>query len=296
MRPTPDTSMAGRACLVTGANSGIGRATAMGLARMGATVLMVSRDQGRGEAARADIVRATGNGGVRLLLADLASQQDVRRLATEVQEQYPALHVLINNAGVHLGHRSMTVDGIETTFAVNHLAPFLLTNLLLDLLKKSAPARIVNVSSDAHRGATMNFGSLRAPRRYWGYGVYGRSKLANLLFTYELARRLAGGLPGGLQETGVTANALHPGTVATGMFTSGSPLLKPALGVIRRFLLSAEQGADTVIYLASSPAIAGVSGAYFVRRRAVRSSPASYDEVAQRRLWELSQELTVLRG
>lgn len=287
-QPANDVTLQGRVCLVTGANSGVGKATAMSLAGMGATVLMVCRDRERGQAARDEIIHTTDNGAVQLLIADLASQQDIRRLAAEIREQYPALHVLVNNAGVYLARRLTTVDGIETTFAVNDLAPFLLTNLLLDLLKSSAPARIVNVSSEAHRSAKLDFDDLRDPRRYWGFRVYGRSKLALMLFTYELARRLQG--------TGVTANAVHPGTVATSLGDTTSFWLRLVSRLGRRFLATPEQGADTVVYLASSPAIAGASGAYFIKRKSIRSSDASYDQTAQDRFWELCVQWTGLKG
>jgi retinol dehydrogenase-14 len=277
-------TMTGRVCLVTGASSGIGRATAMGLARLGATVLMLCRDRGRGEEARSEIIHATDNGAVELLLADLSSQQEVRRIAAQVLDQYSELDALVNNAGVYLGRRTVTVDGLETTFAVNHLAYFLLTNLLLDRLKQSAPARIVNVSSSAHEGAQMNFDDLQSERRFRGMRAYGQSKLANLLFTYELARRLA--------ETGVTVNAVHPGLVATGWGNAGHPLLRLGIRLYHPFMLTPQEGADTVVYLASSSSVAGVSGAYFVKRAAVRSSAASNDETAQQRLWDVSAMLT----
>jgi NAD(P)-dependent dehydrogenase (short-subunit alcohol dehydrogenase family) len=282
--PDIQPTMTGRVCLVTGASSGIGRATATGLAQLGATVLMLCRDRVRGEAVRSQIIHATGNGAVELLLADLSSQQQMRTVAAQVLDQYSALHVLVNNAGVYLGKRTLTVDGLETTFAVNHLAYFLLTNLLLGRLKESAPSRIVNVSSSAHEGADIDFGDLQSERRYRGMRAYGQSKLANLMFTYELARRLAG--------SGVTVNAVHPGLVATTWGSAGIPLLRAGIRLYHPFMLTPEQGADTVIYLASSSAVAGVSGAYFVKRAAVRSSPASYYETLQQRLWEMSAELT----
>ena len=253
---------------------------------MGATVVMVCRDRGRGEAAQAEIKLQTRNDDVHLLLADLASQQSIRQLAEEVHARFQRLDVLINNAGVFLARRSETVDGFEMTFAVNHLAYFLLTNLLLDLLQASAPARIVNVSSAAHRGGRINFDDLQASHRYWGWGAYCQSKLANVLFTYELARRLQG--------TGVTANCLHPGTVSTNLFQGLPGILSLGAVVARTFLLSPEKGAETMVYLASSPEVVGISGRYFVKRRAVASSRASHDEAAQRKLWEVSAQLTKL--
>jgi NAD(P)-dependent dehydrogenase (short-subunit alcohol dehydrogenase family) len=282
--------MQGRTCLITGANTGIGKAAALGLAQQGATLLLVCRDRARGEAARDEIARQTGSDSLELLIADLSSLEEVRRLAAEVRGQHAAIHVLVNNAGVHLGDRSTTADGIETTFAVNHLSHFLLANLLLDLLEASAPARIVVVASDRHRGVSLELDSLRDPTSYHGDATYRKTKLANIMFTYELARRLGRSDNGGR----VTVNAMHPGHVATGMFSTNSPLLKPGFAILRRFLLSPEQGADTVVYLASSPAVAGVSGSYFIKRRPVRSSEASYDQTTQSQLWEMSAELTRL--
>ncbi len=274
-------------CMITGANSGIGKATALGLARRGATVVIVCRNRGRGEAALAEIKSATGNPNVDLLLADLSSQAEVRRLAEEFKSRYSHLHVLINNAGVALSKRSVTVDGIETVFAVNYLAPFLLTNLLLDVLKASAPARVVNVAGDYHRKATINFDDLMSEKDYNGMRANNQAKLALILFTYELARRLDG--------TGVTANCLHPGAVAT-----GGPLKDPDLSsfarmmyaLVKPFFLSPEKGAETSIYLASSPEVEGITGKYFVKKRAVASSPESYDLDIARRLWEISAQLT----
>jgi NAD(P)-dependent dehydrogenase (short-subunit alcohol dehydrogenase family) len=279
--------MNGRVCMITGANSGIGKATALGLAEMGATVVMVCRNRERGEEALAEVKAATGNPTIDLLLADLSSQGEVRRLAEDLKARYSHLHVLINNAGISLSKRALTVDGFETVFAVNYLAPFLLTNLLLDVLQASAPARVVNVAGDYHRKATINFEDLMSEEDYDGMRANNQSKLALVLFTYELARRLDG--------TGVTANCLHPGAVAT-----GGPLKDPDLSTLGRFMyrlvkpffLSPEKGAETSIFLASSPEVEGVTGKYFVKKRAVTSSPESYDEALARRLWEISAQLT----
>jgi NAD(P)-dependent dehydrogenase (short-subunit alcohol dehydrogenase family) len=279
--------MKDKVCMITGASSGIGKATAVDLARMGATVVTVCRDQGRGEATLAEIKAATGNPNVDLLLADLSSQAAIRQLAKEFKAHYPQLHVLINNAGVALSKRSVTVDGIETVFAVNYLAPFLLTNLLLDVLKASAPARVVNVAGDYHRKATISFDDLMSEKDYNGMQANNQAKLALVLFTYELARRLEG--------TGVTANCLHPGAVAT-----GGPLKDPDLSsfarlmyaLVKPFFLSPERGAETSIYLASSPQVEEITGKYFVKKRAIASSPESYDLEIATRLWEVSEELT----
>jgi NAD(P)-dependent dehydrogenase (short-subunit alcohol dehydrogenase family) len=273
--------------MITGANSGIGRATALGLAKMGATVVMVCRSRERGKRALAEIKAESGNQAVDLLVADLSSQASVRQLVDDFKARNQNLHVLINNAGIALSKRAVTVDGFETVFAVNYLAPFLLTNLLLDLLQAGAPARVVNVAGDYHRKATINFEDLMSEEDYDGMRANNQSKLALVLFTYELARRLDG--------TGVTANCLHPGAVAT-----GAPLKDPDLSTFGRFMyrlvkpffLSPGKGAETSIYLASSPEVAGVTGKYFIKKRAVDSSPESYDEARARRLWEISAQLT----
>ncbi|HET9476103.1 MAG TPA: SDR family oxidoreductase [Dehalococcoidia bacterium] len=279
--------MTGKTCLVTGANQGIGKETALALARLGATVVMTSRDLAKGEAALAD-VRSRSGGDVELMIADFGSFASIRKLAADFKAKHPRLDVLVNNAGAILLRRSETEDGFETTFGVNHLGYFLLTNLLLDVLKASAPARIVNVSSRAHLGVKMDFDNLNSTRgRYSAMGVYSRSKLGNVLFTYELARRLAG--------TGVTANCVHPGVVRSGFGKNN-----PGLGrlvfqtfqvVARPFILSPEKGAATSIYVASCPELEGVTGKYFVDCREKPSSPASYDEEAQRRLWEISEQM-----
>ena len=277
------TNLAGRVCLVTGANSGIGKSTAHALARLNATVVMVCRDRNRAEPVRDEIATATDNQNVELMMCDLSSQADIRRFAADFLNTHNRLDVLINNAGVVVRQRSLTEDGIESTFAINHLGYFLLTNLLLDLLKKSAPARIVNVSSAAHAYGKIDFDNLQGERKYGGFSAYANSKLANVLFTYELARRLDG--------TGVTANCLHPGGVATGLFRN---LPKPIEALIKLVTISPNKGAETSVYLASSPAVEGVTGKYFARKRETRTSNASYNEEAARRLWEVSSELSGL--
>ena len=251
------TSMQGKVCLVTGATNGIGLVTARELARRGAQVVLVGRNLARCEAAVAQIRERSGNQQVEALLADLASQQQVRELARQFRDRFPRLDVLVNNAGGMWLRRETTVDGLEITVAVNHLAYFLLTHLLLDNLKASVPSRIVNVASGAHRKAALDFDDLMAEQGYNGWRQYCRSKLMNLLFTYELARRLQG--------TGVTANALHPGWVATGFGGNNGWRGRVWQFVARCFALNAEEGARTIVYLASAPKVAGVSGGYFVR-------------------------------
>ena len=279
--------MSGKVCLITGGSSGIGKATALGLANKGANVVMVGRDRSRGEAARTEVVEKSGNELVDLMLADLSSQESIRQLAEDFTSRYGRLHVLINNAGVFISKRTVTVDGIETTFAVNHLAPFLLTNLLLDVLEASAPARIVNVTSSGERSGTINFDDLQWEGRYSGVRAHNQSKLAMILFTYELARRL--------EETGVTVNCVHPGVVVTNLGRGSSGSFGLLLRLMRPFFSSPEKGAETSIYLASSPEVEGVSGKYFAKKAEARSSEQSYDEAAGRRLWQVSAELTKLK-
>ena len=280
--------MTSKVCVVTGASQGIGKETALGLARLGATVVAIARDPTRGAAAVTDIKSRSGSEAVRLVLADLSSQEAIRQLARDLAAYYKRIHVLVNNAGAVNMERTVTVDGIETTWAVNHLAYFLLTNLLLPTLQAAVPARIVNVSSDAHRGGAIHFDDLQGERHYSGWSAYSQSKLANVLFTYELARRLGG--------TGVTANALHPGTVTTGFGKNNPGWLRWGITLAGLFMIKPAKGAETSIYLASSPEVEGVSGKYFYKCRETRSSPASYDEVIARNLWEISAEMTGLAG
>ena len=281
--------MQGKVCIVTGANSGIGKETALSLAQMGATVVLICRSESRGTGALNDIKARTGNNSVSLLVADFSSQQQVREVAAAFLEQFDRLDVLVNNAGVTPWQwRAAAEDGLELTFAVNHLAPFLFTSLLLDRLKASAPARVVTVSSGAHRRVALNFDDLQNEQRYVPFDVYSQTKLANVYFTYELARRLEG--------TGVTANCLHPGVVSTALFRHLPRLLGLAVRIARPLLLTPAQGADTAVYLAAAPEVAEVNGRFFERREAVESSPASNDTEAARRLWEVSEALTSRSG
>jgi NAD(P)-dependent dehydrogenase (short-subunit alcohol dehydrogenase family) len=276
--------MAGKTVVVTGGSSGIGRASAEGLAALGARVGIVGRDEARTRSAAQEIAAGSRGATVDAFVADMSSQAEVRRLAGEILAAYPRLDVLVNNVGGFWATRRLTADGIEHTFAVNHLAPFLLTELLLDRLKQSAPARIVTVSSGAHSMGRLAFDDLQGERRYSGQAAYNQSKLANVVFTYELARRLEG--------SGVTATVLHPGVVRTGFAAEDpSTVWKVFLPLIRPMLKSPAQGAVTPVYLASAPEVDGVSGQYFADRKPRRTSRASYDTAAADRLWRISAEL-----
>ncbi len=277
--------MRGKICLVTGASSGIGQETALGLAHMGATVLMVVRDRIRGETAACEIRHKAPEGNVELLVADLSSLSEVRQLAGQVLKQYDRLDVLLNNAGVAHAERHVTVDGLEATFATNYLSPFLLTNLLLDHLKKSTSARIVNVASYTHSWVrSIPWDDLQSESKYDSRSVYNLTKLMDILFTYELAGQLAG--------TGVTVNCLHPGWP---MKTNLDREAKGAFALFGKisnlFAISAEQGARTSIYLASSPEVTNVSGRYFTKCQPAESSQLSHDKAAASRLWKSSIQL-----
>ena len=278
--------MAGRTVLVTGGSGGIGRATALGLAAMGADLAITGRDRGRTEDAAREI-RAAGHGQVDVFVADLSCLSQVRRLAGEVRQSLSRIDVLVNNAGGYWHTRHVTADGLERTFAVNHLAPFLLTSLLLDRLKDSAPARVVTVSSNVQAIGRIDFEDLQGERSYSGARAYNQSKLANVLFTYELARRLQGTL--------VTANALHPGVVRTS-FGAEDPggaqrLFTPFM---RPFMKAPGRGAATSIHLASAPDLEQVTGRYFASSKPRRSSSRSYDLAAAARLWQVSADLAGL--
>jgi NAD(P)-dependent dehydrogenase (short-subunit alcohol dehydrogenase family) len=279
----------GQIVLITGANSGMGKATALELAKTGARIVMLCRSKQRGEAALEEVKAGSGSPDIDLMLCDLASLQEIRAFCKTFSERYQRLDVLVNNAGVILPGRQVTRDGWEMQFGVNHLGHFLLTNLLLDLMKKSAPSRIVNVSSGAHKIGKIFFTDVNLTDNYSVWRAYAQSKLANILFTYELARRLDG--------TGVTVNCLHPGAVATEMGISRetgfgrliTSLLKP-------FFQTPRQGADTAIYLAESPEVQRVTAQYFFRKKPVSSSRTSYDRETALRLWELSCRLTGMKG
>lgn len=279
--------MTGKTCLVTGANSGIGRAIAQGLAARGSRVLMVARSKEKGEAARAKVSTSTNNQAVELLVCDLASQHQVRDLAATVVERYDRLDVLVNNAGLILADRTLTEDGIETTFAVNHLAPFLLTNLVRERLEDSAPSRIITIASGVHHGGKIDFDDPSAAHGYSAWQAYAQSKLANILFTRELARRLGG--------TGVTATCLHPGMVRTGFCRQGPDSFYFRNWFGRMLLLSPRKGADTAIWLATAPEVEGESGGYYKKRQLLIPSKSARDPAIAQRLWKLSEQLIGLR-
>ncbi|MCC7207805.1 MAG: SDR family oxidoreductase [Anaerolineae bacterium] len=278
--------MADKVALVTGANSGLGKATALGLATQGFNVVMVCRNRERGEQARQDIIAQSSNRAVDLMLADLSSQQAVRQLARDFQAKYGRLDLLVNSAGGMFTKRAESVDGIEYSLAFNHLAPFLLTNLLLDTLKASAPARIVNVTTRLFPNAAINLDDLQFTNRaYSGFQAYTETKLGNMLFTYALARRLQG--------QAVTVNCVHPGVFRSNFGSQGMPLPMRVLNTLfRPFMRDARQAAERVLYVATSPALDGVSGKYFGERQELTSPRQAYDEAAQERLWQASAQLT----
>ena len=274
-------NMVGRVCLITGASGGLGKSTALGLARLGATVVMACRDEARGEADRAEIEAASGNSSVRLMLLDLSSQQSVREMASHFKAQNKHLDVMINNASVFKGKRTLTPDGLETMFATNHLGHFLLTNLLLDELKASPQARVINIAAPST--TKLNFDDLQGERKFSALSAFGASKMCNLLFTYELARRLA--------STKVTANALHPGLMKSNLMSEASA---PIRWLTRLLSTTPERASVSLVYLASSPEVAGVTGKFFKGIKIGSSSAYSRDENVQKRLWDVSTGLSGL--
>jgi len=281
--------MSGKICIVTGANSGIGKETALGLAQMGARVVMVCRNAEKGKAALEEIRRESGSSQVDLLIADMSSQASVRALAEQIRQKYPRLDVLVNNAGGAAPARTLSADGIEMTLATNHLGAALLTLLLLDLLKASAPSRIINVSSEAQRRARLDMNDLQFERRkYGGIAAYRQSKLLMNTFTFELARRLAG--------TGVTANCLHPGMVATNIWSANPPplIVRLIIPVVKPFMLTSKQGAAVSLYLATSPEVAQVSGEFFVKSKPAKSNPLSRDPKLMAEVWLCAEKMTGL--
>jgi NAD(P)-dependent dehydrogenase (short-subunit alcohol dehydrogenase family) len=282
------TPMKGKICLVTGATHGIGRETALALAGLGATVVLVGRSSEKTRAAALIIQEKTGNPHIDYLVADLSSFGQVYHLVDEFHRRYEHLHVLVNNAGGVFFRRQLSADGLEMTLALNHLSPFLLTHLLLDTLKSSAPARIITVSSLAHAYSRIHFNDLQLTRHYNGWVAYGQSKLANILFTYELARRLEG--------SQVTANTVHPGYVVSNFGMNNNWFFRLVFNAGRLFAISTQKGAETITYLASSGEVAGVNGKYFVNKRPRRSSKKSYDTHLAARLWQISRMMTGLDG
>lgn len=273
-----------RVVLVTGGTSGIGKAAATALAAMDAEVVITGRNRERGESAAEEIRRVAGSDRVTLMLADLAIQSEVRALAAGFEANHDRLDVLVNNAGVIMNERTETPDGLEATLAINHLAPFLLTNLLLDLLKKSAPSRVITVSSEARRGAEIDFDDLQSERRYRGFPVYGMTKLANILFTYELAERLRG--------TGVVANCVHPGAVNSNFGQHNRGPMTLLFRAFKPLMRSPERGVETIIYLAGAPEAGWMNGKYLADRKVISFEPR--DASTQERLWKESAELTGL--
>ncbi len=278
--------MGDKICLVTGGNSGIGKSVALGLAKMGATVVVVSRNKEKGQTAVTDIIEKSGNKNVELIQADMSSQNSIHQLVNEFRARHEKLHLLINNAGVYLTKRSETEDGLESTFAVNHLGPFLLTSLLVDILKASAPSRIVNVTSDAHKGARINFEDLQGEKKFSGWQAYGQSKLAMILYTHGLSKKLEG--------TGVTVNSAHPGVVRTNFAKNNGGLVMLGFRFLGMFFISPESAAKRILYVATSPDLEGVTGKYFTKMHEVKSSQESYDDDSARRLWQISEQLTHL--
>jgi len=277
-------TMNGKICLITGATNGIGKATAQALAQRGATVVIVGRNPAKCAAVVSEIKRISGNDAVEALVADLSIMAQVRQVADQFKAKYQQLHVLVNNAGGAFAKREVTAEGLEKTFALNHLSYFLLTNLLLDTLKASAPARIINVASDAHKGMHLDFADLQSTQGNFIFHAYGRSKLAVVVFSYELARRLSG--------TGVTANVLHPGLVRTGFASNMAAVPAAMINVFMRFVgVTPAQGAQTSVYLATAADVENVTGKYWQKSKVILSSRATYDETTWTRLWDVSAKL-----
>ena len=286
MPPSPE-AMKGKVCLVTGATSGIGKATATALAAQGATVVLGCRSPEKGEAVKQEITRATGNSSLDLMVADLASIESTKKGAADFLARYPKLHVLVNQAGLYQSQRTLTPDGLETMFVVNHLSYFLLTNLLLPALKAGAPSRIVNGSGGVEAAGKINFDDLQGEKKFSSFGALAQSKLGNFLFTYELARRLDG--------TGVTVTIMQPGGVKTELGKGQGGMFGFLLRMMRPFFSTPEQGADTLVWLATSPEVEGVTGKYFVKRKEAKSSARSHDRELAARMWKVSAELTGLK-
>lgn len=283
-----NTNLNNKVCLITGANSGIGKATAKDLARRGCYIVMLCRNEQKAEAAREEIIEQTGQTGVDILLADLSIQHDIRKAADEFHEKFEELDLLINNAGMIASGRQETVDGVEKTFAVNHLAPFLLTHLLIDALESASSARVINVSSEAHRTAAHAFDldDLQLRNEFSPMKAYGLSKLCNIMFTYELAKRTA--------DTSITANALHPGVVRSRLTSEASWFMYLLFAVGKPFMKSPKKGAETSIYLATSSEVKDISGRYFKDKKEIQPADIAYNDELTEKLWQVSAELTGL--
>ena len=281
-----NTDLSNRTCIITGANSGIGKATAFELAKMGASIVMLCRDKQKGENALKEIRDNTGNQSVELMIADLQNYDSIRQFVQNYKSTHNNLHILINNAGIMKKNRETNNLGHETTFTTNHLGHFLLTNLLLEMLQSSAPARIINISSGSHKRGKLDFNNLMLEQKYGRFKAYNNSKLANILFTYELARRL--------EDSGVTVNAVHPGPARTNFGREFSERTRKFLKLFKRFTISAEEGAKTSIFLASSPEVGKITGEYWNECEQVKSSKNSYNTSIQKRLWDVSKDLTLL--
>ena len=271
----------GKNVVITGATSGIGTEAAIEIARMNPCLVLPVRNMGKGEQVKKQIIAESGNPSVYLMKCDLASFDSIRDFAREYKKRFSGLHLLINNAGIWEYKRGETEDGIERTFGVNHLGPFLLTNLLLDEIRSGVPARIINVSSEAHRYTGMNFNDPEGKKKFSTFKAYGQSKLANILFTRYLAQML--------REDGVTVNCMHPGFVATNLFDRIAPFLRPVFGL---FMKTPRQGAETIVFLASSPGVDGSTGGYYVNRKKKNPSRAALDDEAAKKLWILSNQYT----
>ncbi|MFW9971632.1 MAG: SDR family oxidoreductase [Candidatus Odinarchaeota archaeon] len=278
-----NTDLSNRTCIISGANSGIGKATAFGLAKMGASIVMLCRNEEKGNNALKEIKDNTGNQSIELMIADLQDYDSIKLFAQNYKSTHDKLHILINNAGIMKKKRETNNRGHETTFATNHLGHFLLTNLLVEMLQSSAPARIINVSSGSHKRGKLDFNDLMLEQKYGRFKAYNNTKLANILFTYELARRL--------EDSGVTVNAVHPGAARTNFGREFSERTRKFLKHFKRFTISAEEAAKTSIFLASSPEVENISGKYWIKCKQVKSSKYSYNTSIQKRLWDVSKEL-----
>ena len=275
--------MKNQVCIITGANSGIGKETALSLAKLGATVILLCRNYERGNIALKSIITESNNKNVELMLCDLSSQNSISDFISKFKNKYDSLNVLINNAGILLNKRTISVDGVENTFAINHLGPFILTNSLLDLLKSSSPSRIINVSSSAHYRANFDLDNMQGEKKYSSFEAYCKSKLYNVLFTYELSRILAG--------SNVTVNCLHPGFIPTNLFANSSFFYKAIVKILSPILIDAKSGSKTSTYLATSKDVENITGKYFVKCKPKQSSKISYDKSASKNLWDISEKL-----